>query len=45
MDDSSPMGRAAHVEDITDAVMYLTEAGMVTGAVLDVDGGMHLGRW
>jgi NAD(P)-dependent dehydrogenase (short-subunit alcohol dehydrogenase family) len=41
----SPMGRPSTVEDITDAVMYLTDATTVTGEILDVDGGAHLGRW
>jgi enoyl-[acyl-carrier-protein] reductase (NADH) len=26
-------------------VFYLTEASQVTGEVLHVDGGMHLGKW
>ena len=33
------------VKDITDAVMYLTEAATVTGDILYVDGGAHFGRW
>ncbi len=41
----SPMGRIQSVRDVSDAVMYLTDAGMVTGDVLFVDGGAHLGRW
>ena len=41
----SPMGRPSSVEDITAAVMYLTDAATVTGEILDVDGGAHLGRW
>jgi enoyl-[acyl-carrier-protein] reductase (NADH) len=41
----SPMGRAQSVRDVSDAVMYLTDATMVTGDVLFVDGGAHLGRW
>ena len=41
----SPMGDAQSVRDVSDAVMYLTDAGMVTGDVLFVDGGAHLGRW
>jgi enoyl-[acyl-carrier-protein] reductase (NADH) len=28
-----------------DAVLYLTEAGQVTGEVLHVDGGAHVGKW
>jgi NAD(P)-dependent dehydrogenase (short-subunit alcohol dehydrogenase family) len=45
MESSSPMGRPSTVKDIADAVMYLTDAGTVTGHILDVDGGAHLGRW
>jgi NAD(P)-dependent dehydrogenase (short-subunit alcohol dehydrogenase family) len=45
MENLSPMGRPSTVEDITDAVMYLTDAATVTGHILYVDGGAHLGRW
>ena len=45
MEDQSPMGRPSTVEDITDAVMYLTDAAAVTGDTLYVDGGAHSGRW
>ena len=45
MESLSPMGRPSTVKDITDAVMYLTEAATVTGDVLYVDGGSHFGRW
>ena len=41
----SPMGRISEVQDIADAVLYLTEARMVTGEVLHVDGSAHLGKW
>ena len=40
-----PMGGISEVKDIVDAVMYLTEARQVTGEVLHVDGGAHLGKW
>ena len=40
-----PMGRISDVKDIVDAIVYLTEAGQVTGEVLHVDGGAHVGRW
>jgi len=40
-----PMGRIASVKDVVDAVLYLAEAGQVTGEVLHVDGGAHAGRW
>lgn len=41
----SPMGTIANVEDIANAVVYLTEAAQVTGEVLHVDGGSHNGKW
>src|SRR6476619_3673932 len=41
----SPMGRPSTVTDITDAVMYLTDAATVTGHILYVDGGAHFGHW
>ena len=40
-----PMGKISSVKDIVDAVMYLTEAGQVTGEILHVDGGAHVGKW
>jgi len=41
----SPMGRPSTVKDVTDAVLYLTDAATVTGQILYVDGGAHFGRW
>jgi NAD(P)-dependent dehydrogenase (short-subunit alcohol dehydrogenase family) len=41
----SPMGSITDVQEIVDAVLYLTEASHVTGEVLHVDGGAHVGRW
>jgi NAD(P)-dependent dehydrogenase (short-subunit alcohol dehydrogenase family) len=41
----SPMGRPSTIRDITDAVLYLTDAATVTGQILYVDGGAHFGRW
>jgi len=41
----SPLGQIPAARDIAEAVFYLTEASQVTGEVLHVDGGMHLGRW
>jgi NAD(P)-dependent dehydrogenase (short-subunit alcohol dehydrogenase family) len=40
-----PMGRISTVKDIVDAIVYLTEACQVTGEVLHVDGGAHVGKW
>ena len=45
MESLSPMGRPSTVKDVTDAVMYLTDAATVTGDILYVDGGAHFGRW
>jgi NAD(P)-dependent dehydrogenase (short-subunit alcohol dehydrogenase family) len=45
MESLSPMGRPSTVEDVSDAVMYLTDAATVTGHILYVDGGAHFGRW
>ena len=33
------------VQDIVDAVIYISEARQVTGEVLHVDGGAHVGKW
>ena len=41
----SPMGTISSIGEIVDAVVYLTEAGSVTGEVLHVDGGAHQGKW
>ena len=41
----SPMGEVASPGDIAEAVWYLTGARQVTGEVLHVDGGSHLGHW
>ena len=40
-----PMGRISEVQHIVDAIVYLTEASQVTGEVLHVDGGAHVGKW
>jgi NAD(P)-dependent dehydrogenase (short-subunit alcohol dehydrogenase family) len=41
----SPLGHISTAKDIAEAVFYLSEASQVTGEVLHVDGGAHLGRW
>jgi NAD(P)-dependent dehydrogenase (short-subunit alcohol dehydrogenase family) len=41
----SAMGTISAPKDIADAVVYLTEASHVTGEVLHVDDGAHVGRW
>ena len=45
MEGLAPMGRPSTVKDITDAVLFLTDAATVTGHILYVDGGAHFGRW
>lgn len=40
----SPMGTVSEPKDIAD-VVYLTEAGHVTGEGLHLDDGAHVGRW
>lgn len=40
-----PMGKVVEVSDVVEAVLYLAQAGQVTGEVLHVDGGEHAGRW
>ena len=41
----SPLGEIASSKDIAEGVFYLTEASQITGEILHVDGGAHLGRW
>ena len=41
----NPMGSISTVADIAGAVVYLTEASHITGEVLHVDGGAHVGKW
>ena len=41
----SAMGTVSDPKDIADAVVYLAEASHVTGQVLHVDDGAHVGRW
>jgi NAD(P)-dependent dehydrogenase (short-subunit alcohol dehydrogenase family) len=40
-----PTGKIVEVKDVVDAVLYLAEAGQITGEVLHVDGSAHAGRW
>ena len=41
----NPMGTISDPKDIAEAGVYLTEATHVTGEVLHVDDGAHVGRW
>jgi NAD(P)-dependent dehydrogenase (short-subunit alcohol dehydrogenase family) len=45
LESRSPMGTVSTIEDIASAVVYLTEARQITGVVLHVDGGAHIGKW
>jgi enoyl-[acyl-carrier-protein] reductase (NADH) len=39
------MASITAIEHVASAVVYLTEARQVTGEVLHVDGGAHVGKW
>jgi len=39
-----PMGRMGDVDEVVHAVVFLEEAGFITGEILHVDGGQHAGR-
>jgi hypothetical protein len=39
------MAQIFEVKDMVDAIVYLAEAGHVTGEALHLDGGAHLGKW
>lgn len=41
----SPMAIISNPREIADAVVFLAEAPSVTGEVLHVDGGAHVGKW
>jgi NAD(P)-dependent dehydrogenase (short-subunit alcohol dehydrogenase family) len=41
----SPMNRVSSPQDVADAVLYLAEAKNVTGEVIRVDAGSHIGKW
>ncbi len=41
----SPMGSISNAQEIADAVVFLAEAPHITGEVLHVDGGAHVGKW
>jgi NAD(P)-dependent dehydrogenase (short-subunit alcohol dehydrogenase family) len=41
----SPMGAITDPNDIAEAVVFLAQSRYITGEVLHVDGGAHIGRW
>ncbi|MGE7955355.1 SDR family NAD(P)-dependent oxidoreductase [Pseudomonas sp. NPDC089530] len=45
LDGLQPAGRVGRIEEIADAVLYLSSADFTTGVVLPVDGGMSSGKW
>jgi NAD(P)-dependent dehydrogenase (short-subunit alcohol dehydrogenase family) len=40
----NPLGRVGDVDQIVDAVLYLTDSNFTTGAIIPVDGGAAAGR-
>lgn len=40
----TPMASITKIQDVTGAVVYLTEAHQITGEALHVDGGAHVGK-
>jgi NAD(P)-dependent dehydrogenase (short-subunit alcohol dehydrogenase family) len=40
-----PMGRMGEVQEVVDAILFLTDATFTTGETLHVDGGAHAGKW
>lgn len=40
--DTTPLGRLGSPEDVAQAMLYLLDAGFVTGEVITVDGGRHV---
>lgn len=44
MAEMHPIGRIGEVDDVVDAVLFLENAGFVTGEVVHVDGGQSAGH-
>ena len=40
-----PLGRMGEVQEVVDAILFLTDATFTTGEILHVDGGGHAGKW
>jgi NAD(P)-dependent dehydrogenase (short-subunit alcohol dehydrogenase family) len=40
-----PMGRLGEIQEVVEAVLFLTDATFTTGETLHVDGGAHVGKW
>ncbi len=43
MASTNPLGRCGHVDDVANAVLFLLASDFVTGQVIYVDGGRHMG--
>ena len=41
---ATPLRRSGSAEEVAEAIEYLSYAEWTTGAILDVDGGLGLGR-
>ena len=37
--------RMGEIQEVVDAVLFLTDAMFTTGEILHVDGGAHAGKW
>jgi NAD(P)-dependent dehydrogenase (short-subunit alcohol dehydrogenase family) len=40
-----PVDRMGEIQEVIDAVLFLTDATFTTGEILHVDGGAHAGKW
>jgi NAD(P)-dependent dehydrogenase (short-subunit alcohol dehydrogenase family) len=45
LEKQTPLGRIGEISDVVNAVMYLENAGYVTGEISHVDGGQTAGHW
>jgi len=41
----NPVDRMGEIQEVVDAVLFLTDATFTTGEILHVDGGAHAGKW
>jgi len=40
-----PVDRLGEIQEVVDAILFLTDATFTTGEILHVDGGAHAGKW
>lgn len=45
LNNANPMGRMGEIQEVVDAILFLTDATFTTGETLHVDGGAHAGKW